>query len=69
MVQRHTRHNRVWFLVTVYGSDLQKSALQHMKELTQKASRLRAGRQLDDSVVSELKSLPGYKQLVELMRG
>lgn len=57
------------FMTTIYGSDLQSWALSHMKTLTAKASMVRAGRKLDDSVVNELKSLVGYSQLVGLMKG
>jgi hypothetical protein len=57
------------FLTTVYGGDLKSWALEHMKELTSRASKLRNGRKLDDSVIKELKSLAGYRQLIKLMKG
>jgi hypothetical protein len=57
------------FLTTVYGGSLKEWALEHMKELTSRASKLRNGRKLDDSVIKELKSLDGYRQLIKLMKG
>jgi hypothetical protein len=57
------------FLTTVYGGDLKGWSLEHMKELTTRASKLRYGRKLDDSVIKELKSLDGYRQLIKLMKG
>ena len=56
------------FFVTIYSDDLKAWSLKRMKQLTTKASQLRNKRTLDDSVLKELKSLPGYRQLVELMK-
>ena len=57
------------FMSIIYGSDLKTLALNHMRDLTTKATKLRNGRKLDTIVVKELKSLAGYRQLIELMKG
>ena len=56
------------FMTTIYGGSLKPWSLEHMKDLTTKATKLRNGRKLDDNVIKELKSLTGYRQLIELMR-